>query len=522
MLRPVRRALISVSDKTGLLDLARSLVAAGVELVSTGGTHKTLADAGIAVREVSAVTGFPEMLDGRVKTLHPKLHGGILFRRDDPAHVEATKTHGIDPIDLVIVNLYPFESTVAKPDVSWEHAVENIDIGGPSLIRGAAKNHEDVAVIVDPSQYAGLLAELQNNWGSTTLKYRQRLAAQAYARTAAYDAAIASYFASVGHADALDDRLTLTFRRKQSLRYGENPHQQAGFYSEVTPPACSIASANQRHGKELSYNNILDLDAAWNLVCEFDGPAAVVVKHNNPCGAAVADSLAAAFADAYSGDPLSAFGGILAFNRPVNAATAALIAEPNRFVEAIIAPAFEPEAFEIITTRPSWKKNVRLLETGGVPTARSGFDLRRVAGGLLVQGWDAGADDPTKWKVCSTRDPSPAELAALEFAWTVCKAVKSNAIVLAQGTKVVGVGAGQMSRVDSVEIACRKAGDRAKGAVMASDAFFPFRDNIDAAARVGVSAIVQPGGSLRDGDSITACNEHGIAMLMTGVRHFRH
>lgn len=521
-LRRIRRALLSVSDKSGLVDLARVLIGWHVELISTGGTFKVLKDAGFAVREVSEVTRFPEMLDGRVKTLHPIIHGGILYIRDNKEHEATAAQHGIGPIDLVVVNLYPFEATVANPFVAWEHAIENIDIGGPSLIRGAAKNHDGVTVVTDAAQYTALIEQLQKNDGATTLEYRQRLAASAYARTAAYDAAIAAYFASRGLADAFPTRLTLPFERRMDLRYGENPHQPAAFYAEPQALAGTVASAEQLHGKELSYNNILDLDSAWNLAGEFAEPAAVVIKHNNPCGAATATTLVEAFDHAYAGDPLSAFGGILAFNRPVDAATAQQITEPNRFVEAIIAPEFEPAALEILTTRPTWKKSVRLLRTGGLPAMVRAHDYRRVRGGLLVQGWDIEADDPSRWKVATRRPPTADEQKALEFAWRVCKHVKSNAIVLAQGTQIVGVGAGQMSRVDSTEIAVKKAGERVRGSVLASDAFFPFRDNVDAAAKAGVVAIVQPGGSMRDAESIQACDEAGLAMVFTGVRHFRH
>ncbi len=497
MLRRVRRALLSVSDKNGLVDLASALAGLGIELISTGGTFRMIKEAGFSVREVDEVTGFREMLDGRVKTLHPLIHGGILYVRDNAEHEATIAIHGIGPIDLVVVNLYPFEATIAKPNVNWDEAIENIDIGGPSLIRGAAKNHDGVAVITDTAQYDSLLEELRQNDSATTLNFRKQLAATAYARTAAYDAMIADYLARSGNAEPFPPRLTLGFTRKTGLRYGENPHQAAAFYTEPNPPAATIASAESLHGKELSYNNILDLDAAWNLVTEFQQPSAVVIKHSNPCGVATAETLADAFAAAHAGDPISAFGGILAFNRPVDAAVAELITGPNRFVEAVIAPDFDKDAFEIITTRPTWKKSVRLLRTGGLPKTRAGFDLRRVSGGMLVQGWDVDADQPTEWKVATKREPTAEERAGLTFAWTVCKHVKSNAIVLALGTQVVGVGAGQMSRIDSTDIAVKKAGDRAKGSVLASDAFFPFRDNIDAAAKAGITAIIQPGGSVR-------------------------
>jgi phosphoribosylaminoimidazolecarboxamide formyltransferase/IMP cyclohydrolase len=523
--RPIRRALLSVSDKMGLVDLARGLTALGVELISTGGTRKALADAGLAVRDVSEVTGFPEMLDGRVKTLHPNIHGGILAVRHKAEHLAVLEKHGIGLIDLVVVNLYPFAQTVARAGSTHEEIIENIDIGGPSLVRAAAKNHHDVAVLTSPTQYATFLNELKSHQGSLTLEFRERLAGAAFAHTAAYDSAIAAYFARRGAAEQLPAALDLHFQRRQPLRYGENPHQPASFYVESPPPPASLASAEVLHGKELSFNNLLDLDCAVNLVTEFAGPAAVVLKHNNPCGAAVGATLEEAFRKAYEGDPLSAYGGILGFNRVVDEATATQVSEPNRFVECIIAPDYVPAAFQVLTTRPSWKKNVRLLRTGPLE-ARAGrkatLDYRRVDGGLLVQARDQSGDDFAQARVVTKRPPTEAEMADLRFAWLVCKHVKSNAIVLARDGMVVGVGAGQMSRVDSVHMSARKAGERSRGAVLASDAFFPFRDNVDEAARVGVTAIVQPGGSMRDADSIQACDEHGLAMVFTGVRHFRH
>jgi phosphoribosylaminoimidazolecarboxamide formyltransferase/IMP cyclohydrolase len=524
-LRPVRRALLSVSDKTGLVDFARGLAALGVELVSTGGTRKALADAGLNVRDVAEVTAFPEMLDGRVKTLHPRIHGGILAIRDNPAHAATLKEHAIQPIDLVAVNLYPFEETVAKAGSTHDEIIENIDIGGPAMVRSAAKNYPDVAVVSTPGQYAAILEELRNHQGALTLATREQLASAAFARTAAYDRAVSAYFARRAGAEALPARLELGFERKSLLRYGENPHQKAAFYIEPTAATGSVAAATVLHGKELSFNNLLDLDSALGLVREFADPAAVVIKHNNPCGCAVAETLVTAFLKAFEGDPLSAFGGVLGFNRPVDEAGALQISEPNRFVECIIAPDFSPEAFQVLTTRPSWRKNVRLLRTGSLESTKpggAGLDFRRVTGGLLAQDRDAAADDFVEAKVVTKRPPTQKELADLRFAWTVCKHVKSNAIVLAQNSQVVGVGAGQMSRVDSVHLAVRKAGDRTKNAVLASDAFFPFRDNVDEAARAGVTAIVQPGGSLRDADSIAACDEHRLAMVFTGVRHFRH
>lgn len=542
-LRTIRRALLSVSDKTGLVDLARVLRKFGVELISTGGTRKALQDAGLPVRDIAEVTGFPEILNGRVKTLHPRIHGGILAVRDNPEHLGTLQSQGIAPIDLVVCNLYPFESTLAQPHSTPEEIIENIDIGGPTLVRAAAKNYQDVAIVTDPQQYAAVSAELRAQAGAMTLETRERLAAAAFARIAAYDLAISGYFQQRLGAEALPAQLDLHFERRLSLRYGENPHQQAAFYVEPRSRRPSVASAKLLHGKELSFNNILDLDSALNLVREFDVPAAVVIKHNNPCGAAVAASLEEAFGKAYEGDPLSAYGGVLGFNRAVDEATARQATEPNRFVECIIAPSFSPAAYELLTTRPSWKKSVRLLETGPLaaqsaergtrsaveedaapPAPSSGlYDFRRVDGGLLVQTWDQpAAGDFAHLCVVTKRAPSAAELDDLRFAWVVCKHVKSNAIVLAKGGMVVGVGAGQMSRVDSVHLAVRKAGERSEGSGLASDAFFPFRDNIDEAARAGVTAVVQPGGSMRDADSIQACDEHGMAMALTGVRHFRH
>jgi phosphoribosylaminoimidazolecarboxamide formyltransferase/IMP cyclohydrolase len=525
-LRIIRRALLSVSDKTGLLDFARGLAAFNVELISTGGTRKTLADAGLAVRDVSDVTGVPEMLDGRVKTLHPRIHGGILAIRDNPEHVEALRKHNIEPIDLVVCNLYPFEITAARPGVTHEEIVENIDIGGPSMVRSAAKNYHDVAIIISSTQYAFVLDEMKRNNGALTLETRERMAASAFARTAEYDYAISRYFVQrISGSDPLPPSLELRLLRRQSLRYGENPHQQAAFYVEPPVPLACIASAEVLHGKELSYNNLLDLDSALNLVREFHEPAAVVIKHNNPCGAAIASSLVKAFRKAYEGDPLSAYGGVLGFNREVDEATAMQISEPNRFVECIVAPGYADAAFQVLTTRPSWKKNVRILRTGPLEARQKrepGFDYRRIDGGLLMQGRDASGDDFAQSKVVTKRAPTEEEMRDLRFAWLVCKHVKSNAIVLSKAGMIVGVGAGQMSRVDSVHMAVRKAGERGKGAVLASDAFFPFRDNVDEAARAGVTAIVQPGGSMRDAESIQACDEHGLAMVFTGVRHFRH
>jgi phosphoribosylaminoimidazolecarboxamide formyltransferase / IMP cyclohydrolase len=522
--RAIRRALLSVSDKTGLVEFARALADVGVELISTGGTRKTLADAGLPVRDISEVTGFPEILDGRVKTLHPRVHAGILAIRDNLQHAAVLQEQKIQPIDLVVCNLYPFEATTAKPGATHEEIVENIDVGGPSMVRAAAKNYHDVAVVTNPGQYAALLDELKANHGATTLALRELLAAAAFARTAAYDRAISAYFADRADQGPWPPVFELRFVRCSALRYGENPHQQAAFYKEPGLNHACVANAETLHGKELSYNNLLDLDSALGLVREFASPAAVVIKHNNPCGAAVGATLADAFQRAYEGDPLSAYGGVLGFNRELDEATAIQITEPGRFIECIIAPDFSEAAFGVLTTRPTWKKIVRLLRTGPLTAAPRGraLDFRRIDGGLLVQDRDRPADDFAQAKVVTRRPPTDAEMADLRFAWLVAKHVKSNAIVLAKDGMIVGVGAGQMSRVDSVHIACRKAGKRVRGSVLASDAFFPFRDNIDEAAKAGVAAVVQPGGSMRDQEVVQACDEHGLAMVLTGVRHFRH
>jgi phosphoribosylaminoimidazolecarboxamide formyltransferase/IMP cyclohydrolase len=535
-LRKIHRALLSVSDKTGLVDLARTLADLKVELISTGGTRKALAEVGLPVRNISEVTGFPEILDGRVKTLHPRIHGGILAIRDNPEHQKTLEGQGIVPIDLVVCNLYPFEATLAKPGSSHEEIIENIDIGGPSMVRSAAKNYHDVAIVTDPSQYLDGIKELRANGGALSLETRERLAASAFARTAAYDRAISGYFSARTGTEIFTPVLELTFEKRQALRYGENPHQQAAFYVEQAAPGAdatrlaSVAKAEILHGKELSFNNILDLDSALNLIREFDEPAVAVIKHNNPCGAALGKTLEEAFRKAYEGDPLSGYGGVLSFNQELDEATARQVTEPNRFVECIIAPGYSDGAFQLLTTRPTWKKSVRLLRTGPLsrgreppePSRTQLMDYRRVDGGLLVQTRDIGSNDFADLKVVTKRQPTPAELDDLRFAWLVCKHAKSNAIVLAKDRMVVGVGAGQMSRVDSVHLAVRKAGHRSMGAVLASDAFFPFRDNIDEAAKAGVQAIIQPGGSMRDPDSIQACDEHGLAMVLTGIRHFRH
>ncbi len=521
-----RRALVSVSDKSELGPFVQGLVSLGFEIVSTGGTRRFLIEQKVPVVDISEYTGFPEMMDGRVKTLHPKVHGGLLGRPDLAEDAKAMFEHGILPFELVVCNLYPFEATVARPDVSDAEAIENIDIGGPSMIRSASKNHAYVGVVTQASQYARVLEALKA--GPLPLGLRRELAQAAFEMTARYDRAIADYMArsdtgGTENATAFPERLSLNFVRKQELRYGENPHQQGAFYVEAKPPAGSLAVAEQLHGKELSYNNLLDLDAALKLIREFREPAAVVLKHNNPCGAGIGATLVDAFERAYAGDSVSAFGSILGFNRPVDLAVAEELCLPDRFVEAIIAPGYTPEAFEALTTRPKWKANVRLLRCPVFCDARAaGRDYRGVSGGILVQNIDEEADPESEWKVVTARAPTEAELGDLRFAWSVCRHVKSNAIVFVNEGMVIGVGAGQMSRVDSAMIAVQKSEGRSAGAAVASDAFFPFRDGVDLVAESGISAIIQPGGSRNDAEVIDACNEHNIAMLFTGRRHFRH
>ena len=518
--KKVARALVSVSDKTGVLEFCRALNGLGIELLSTGGTAKLLADNQVPVTEVSDYTGFPEMMDGRVKTLHPKVHGGILGRRgiDDEVMVKS----GIKPIDMVVVNLYPFEQTVAKPDCDLETAIENIDIGGPSMIRGAAKNHNDVAIVVDPSDYETILGELKAGGTSLSHETRFKLALKSFEHTARYNTMIAAYLSQVIAADNFPDTLNLQFHRLQSMRYGENPHQNAAFYGEKNPPAGSIAAAKQLQGKELSYNNIADADAALECVKAFDEQAAcVIVKHANPCGVAVASDIFEAYNLAYATDPTSAFGGIIAFNRALDEKTATEIAE-RQFVEVIIAPVVSEGAKDALAK----KKNVRVLETGfWNNTGAAALDFKRVGGGLLVQDKDTGAIAAADLKVVSKRAPTEQELADLLFVWKVAKFVKSNAIVYGKNGRTIGVGAGQMSRVYSAKIAGIKAEDEGlevPGSVMASDAFFPFRDGIDAAAAAGITAVIHPGGSMRDQEVIDAADEHGLAMVLTGMRHFRH
>jgi len=518
----ITRALISVSDKRGVLEFARELARYDIEILSTGGTAGMLRDAGLTVKDVSEFTGFPEMLDGRVKTLHPKIHGGLLGMRSNPEHAAQMKEHGIENIDLVVVNLYPFEATVAREGCTLEDAIENIDIGGPTMLRSAAKNWPDVTVVTDPADYDRVLAEMKATGGTVSRETNFGLAVKVYQRTAAYDAAISNWLGRRTGPEVAEfpDTFTVQFKKTQELRYGENPHQKAAFYVEAGTDEASTATAVQLQGKELSYNNIADTDAALECVKQFtDAPACVIVKHANPCGAAVGDSLLSAYDRAYKTDPESAFGGIIAFNRELDAATAAAIAE-RQFVEVIIAPSVSAEASAVVAA----KKNVRLLSCGPLPASSlPRLDMKRVTGGLLLQ--DADLELYRELRVVTKRCPTDSEMEDLLFAWRVAKFVKSNAIVYARDRMTVGIGAGQMSRVNSARIAAIKAehaGLEVRGAVMASDAFFPFRDGIDNAAAVGITAVIQPGGSVRDAEVIAAADGHGMAMVFTGMRHFRH
>ncbi|GFE62728.1 bifunctional phosphoribosylaminoimidazolecarboxamide formyltransferase/IMP cyclohydrolase [Geobacter sp. AOG2] len=515
----ITRALISVSDKTGIIEFSRQLADYGVEILSTGGTAKLLREAGLTVKDVSEFTGFPEMLDGRVKTLHPKVHGGLLGMRGNPAHVAKMKEHGIENIDMVVVNLYPFEATVAKPGCLLEDAIENIDIGGPTMLRSAAKNYPDVTVIVDCADYALVLEEMKAAMGAVSPATNYGLAVKVFQHTAAYDGAISNYLgARLGEEpQQYPATFTIQVKKAQDLRYGENPQQTAAFYVEKDIAEPCVSNAVQLQGKELSFNNIIDLDAAIETVKEFEQSAAVIIKHTNPCGVALADTPLSAYLKARECDPVSAFGGIVGFNRQVDAATARELA--STFLEAVIAPGYSDEALEIFTA----KKNVRLMQ---VPLLEEyvagGYDLKKVVGGLLVQGRDLGMVRAADCRVVTERTPTASEYEALDFAWRVCKHVKSNAIVFTNRDQTVGIGAGQMSRVDSSKIAVQKALLATQGTVLASDAFFPFRDGVDAAAEAGVTAVIQPGGSVRDEEVIKAANEHGIAMVFTGMRHFRH
>ncbi|HTC49253.1 MAG TPA: bifunctional phosphoribosylaminoimidazolecarboxamide formyltransferase/IMP cyclohydrolase [Candidatus Aquilonibacter sp.] len=515
----IQRAILSVTDKTGLLDFARQLSGHGIELISTGGTAKLLRASGITVKDISDLTGFPEMLDGRVKTLHPKVHGGILHRREDPKHVAAVAEHGIQPIDMVVVNLYAFEKTAAKPGVALEELIENIDIGGPSMIRSAAKNFHDVAVVTAPADYEAIAAELKNSGGSLSLDTKWRLAQKAFAITAAYDSAIASTLEQIPSAGNIEkpanevfpQNLRLSFQKTLDLRYGENPHQKAAMYSDGS--SVGVANARQIQGKELSYNNIVDLQAAWDLAQEFDEPVCAIIKHTNPCGTATGKTLAEAYKRALECDPVSAFGGVIGVNRPIDAEAAEEM--HKLFLEVIAAPAFDEAAKAKFAT----KKNLRLVE---IKSALQKWTLKNISGGILLQDADFRPLQDADLKVVTQRAPTPEETRALLFAWKVCKHVKSNAIVYAREGQTVGVGAGQMSRVDSAKIGAMKAQLPLSGTVAASDAFFPFPDGVEEIARAGATAIIQPGGSQRDPEVIAAADRLGLAMLFTGVRHFRH
>ena len=512
------RALISVYDKTGIVEFARRLSAAGFELLSTGGTHRTLtAEAGLAVRQVSEATGSPEILDGRVKTLHPVIHAGLLARRESNEHMSELAAHGIDPIDLVVVNLYPFVEAINRPGITLADALENIDIGGPAMLRAGAKNFSSVAVAVDPADYGWLADKMVE--GSLTQEDRRALAAKAFHHVSLYDAAVAGYLDAApqdeGDGDTLPGLLTLLLTRAATLRYGENPHQVGGLYAPSGMPSGGIAGATQLHGRELSFNNLMDADAAWRTVGDFDEPAVAVVKHANPCGLACRQDQAEAYRQAYEGDTVSAFGGIVGFNRTVTGATAEAM-DPV-FYEVVVAPGYEPAALETFRK----KRNLRVLAVEQEP-AGQGYDLRPISGGLLVQSRDVIDEDPTAWKTATNRAPTPSEMDDLVFAWKAAKHIKSNAIVFAKDRALVGMGAGQPNRVVSVHLSQRTAGSRALGSVLASDAFFPFPDNIELAADAGVTAVVQPGGSVRDDEVIEAANQRGLAMVFTGVRHFRH
>lgn len=514
----IKRALVSVSDKTGVVDLAKGLATLGAEILSTGGTAKVLRDAGVAVTDVAAYTGSPEILDGRVKTLHPKIHGGLLGRRSVSAHVSQMQQHGIGPIDVVVVNLYPFEATIAKPNCPFEEAIENIDIGGPSMLRSAAKNHEDVVVVVDPQDYQRVLDALKA--GTVDQALRRELAMKVFQHTARYDSLIAGYLekqvqGSDGKFPAI---LSLQFERVETLRYGENPHQQGAFYRELNAREPSVSRAKTLHGKAMSYNNFLDANSALELVKEYDETVVVIIKHNNPCGVALGATPVEAYVKARETDPVSAFGGVIAFNKPVDLAAAKEIT--STFVEVVIAPGYAEDALAELKR----KKDLRLLDIGPLTKVKpEGIDLKKLVGGLIVQDRDLGAlGDLKALQVPTQRKPTAEEYAACAFAWKVCKHVKSNAIIYARPGQTVGIGAGQMSRVDSVKLAGMKAVLPVKGCVMASDAFFPFRDGLDAAAQVGITAVIQPGGSIRDQEVVKAADEHGMAMILTGMRHFRH
>ncbi len=514
----IKRALVSVSDKTGVVEMGKGLEALGAEILSTGGTAKALRDAGVKVIDVAAYTGSPEILDGRVKTLHPKIHGGLLGRRSVSAHVEQMRQHHIDPIDVVVVNLYPFEATISKPNCPFEEAIENIDIGGPSMLRSAAKNHEDVLVVVDPKDYPRVLEAIKE--GGVTPALRRELAMKVYQHTARYDSVIAGYLErqTRGPETKFPAILSLQFERVDILRYGENPHQQGAFYRELNAKEPSVSRGKILHGKAMSYNNFLDANSALELVKEFDETAVAIIKHNNPCGVALGSTPVEAYVKARATDPVSAFGGVIAFNRSVDLVAAKEIT--STFVEVVIAPGFAEDALAELKR----KKDIRLLDVGPLSKAGpEGYDLKKLVGGLIVQDRDLGRlPDIKTLAVPTVRKPTDEEYAACAFAWIVCKHVKSNAIIYGRPGQIVGIGAGQMSRVDSVKLAAMKAQSPVKGCVMASDAFFPFRDGIDAAAEAGITCVIQPGGSIRDAEVVKAVDEHGMAMILTGMRHFRH
>ena len=521
-LRLIKRALISVSDKTGLVDFATALQRFDVEIISTGGTAKALREAGVKVRDVSEVTGFPEMMDGRIKTLHPRIHGGLLAVRNNPEHVAAMRDHEINPIDLVVINLYPFKETIKKETVTVAEAIEQIDIGGPAMIRSAAKNHADVAVIVDPRQYENVLSEIERNDGATTLELRRSLASAAFMHTAAYDAIVSQYFNNLNHQQTTDDGAslrqseTLNLQKLTDLRYGENPHQKASLYriGDTVIPG-TLAAAELLSGKEMSFNNYVDAEAAWQLVCDFDESACAIIKHTNAAGAALGELPVEAYKKALATDPVSAFGGVVAFNRPLDADAAQELT--RIFTEVLVAPDYEPDALEILQT----KKNLRVLRMGTTRQLES-IQYKQISGGMILQPPDIHKLQPDDLKTVTRRQATEAEIKSLLFAWTVCKHTKSNAIVYARDGQTVGVGAGQMSRVDSVRIGASRANLPIAGSVLASDAFFPFRDGVDEAAKYGITALIQPGGSIRDEEVIAAANEHGLAMVFTGVRHFKH
>ncbi len=520
----IQRALLSVSNKAGIVELARFLNQMGVEILSTGGTQKTLDKAGIPVRSVSDYTGFPEMMDGRVKTLHPKIHAGLLAIRDNMEHMQEVDRHGIELIDMVVVNLYPFQETIAKKDVKLEDAVEQIDIGGPTMLRAAAKNYHDVAVVVNPARYPQIIDELKKNDGHISAGLKFELACEVFEHTAVYDRAIADYLASAGKKpEKYPPTLNLLFRKSADLRYGENPHQSAAFYTDPSAKEPNVSTAKMLHGKTLSYNNILDLDAALEIVKDFKEPAAVIIKHTNPCGAGVGKDIIEAYSRALLGDPVSAFGSIVGVNRRIDRRMAELMARPNTFVEAVIAPAIDDDALDVLKKGQWWGESLRVLAAGELTGARENEpNMRRVVGGLLLQDFDTATYDQSQFKYATRRKPTEEEMQDLLFAWVICKHVKSNAIVYAKDFTVFGVGAGQMSRVDSSMIAAHKSAGRARGGVCASDAFFPFRDGVDAAAEAGIRAIIQTGGSKKDDEVIAAANEHDMAMIITGMRHFKH